>query len=48
MALIRNHGIVLPPDMAMLFKALVTLEGLGRQLNPDFQLVAHITPSSRS
>ncbi|MEO9456980.1 ABC1 kinase family protein [Chromobacterium phragmitis] len=44
MALIRNHGIVLPPDMAMLFKALVTLEGLGRQLNPEFQLVAHITP----
>ncbi|XLM19684.1 AarF/UbiB family protein, partial [Chromobacterium piscinae] len=44
MTLIRNHGIVLPPDMAMLFKALITLEGLGRQLNPDFQLVAHITP----
>ncbi|UTH73370.1 AarF/ABC1/UbiB kinase family protein [Chromobacterium sp. IIBBL 290-4] len=44
MGLIRNHGIVLPPDMALLFKALITLEGLGRQLNPDFQLVAHITP----
>jgi ubiquinone biosynthesis protein len=27
MALIRDHGILLPPDMAMLFKALITLEG---------------------
>ncbi|BAK77855.1 ABC-1 domain protein [Pseudogulbenkiania sp. NH8B] len=47
MALIRDHGIVLPPDMAMLFKALITLEGLGRQLNPDFQLVEHLTPFVR-
>ncbi|WP_024303610.1 AarF/ABC1/UbiB kinase family protein [Pseudogulbenkiania sp. MAI-1] len=47
MSLIRDHGIVLPPDMAMLFKALITLEGLGRQLNPDFQLVEHLTPFVR-
>ncbi|UDM17394.1 AarF/ABC1/UbiB kinase family protein [Vogesella sp. XCS3] len=44
MALIRDHGILLPPDMAMLFKALITLEGLGRQLDPDFQLVEHLAP----
>ena len=42
LALIRDHGIVLPSDLAMLFKALITLEGLGRQLNPEFQLVEHI------
>lgn len=47
MALIRDHGIVLPPDMAMLFKALLTLEGLGRQLDPDFQLVEHLAPFVR-
>ncbi|UJB30794.1 MULTISPECIES: AarF/ABC1/UbiB kinase family protein [Chromobacterium] len=47
MALIRDHSILLPPDMAMLFKALITLEGLGRQLDPDFQLIAHITPFVR-
>lgn len=47
MALIRNHGVVLPPDMAMLFKAFITLEGLGRQLNPNFQLVEHLTPFVR-
>ncbi|MFD2448211.1 ABC1 kinase family protein [Vogesella fluminis] len=47
MALIRNHGILLPADMAMLFKALITLEGLGRQLEPRFQLVEHLTPFVR-
>nr|WP_230370694.1 hypothetical protein [Paludibacterium denitrificans] len=47
MALIRDHGIVLPSDLAMLFKALITLEGLGRQLNPEFQLVEHIGPFVR-
>ena len=47
MALIRDHGIVLPPDMAMLFKALLTLEGLGRQLDPNFQLVEHLSPFVR-
>ncbi|VEB43848.1 2-polyprenylphenol 6-hydroxylase [Chromobacterium violaceum] len=48
MALIRNHGIVLPPDMAMLFKALVTLEGLGRQLNPISSWSPTSPPSSRN
>ncbi|GGY28445.1 ABC1 kinase family protein [Paludibacterium paludis] len=47
MALIRDHSIVLPPDMAMLFKALITLEGLGRQLDPGFQLVEHLSPFVR-
>lgn len=47
MTLIRDHSILLPPDMAMLFKALVTLEGLGRQLNPDFQLIEYLTPFVR-
>ncbi|MDF0604870.1 AarF/UbiB family protein [Neisseriaceae bacterium TC5R-5] len=47
MALIRNHSILLPPDMAMLFKALLTLEGLARQLDPNFQLIEHITPFIR-
>ena len=28
----------------MLLKALITLEGLGRQLDPDFQIVRHLTP----
>jgi ubiquinone biosynthesis protein len=42
--IMRRHAIVLPADLALLFKALITLEGLGRQLDPQFQLVEHITP----
>ena len=42
--LMRRHSIVLPSDLALLFKALITVEGLGRQLDPEFQLVDHITP----
>lgn len=40
----RENHLSVPPDLAMLFKALVTLEGLGRQLDPDFQIVKHLTP----
>jgi ubiquinone biosynthesis protein len=47
MTLIRTHSILLPPDLAMLFKALITLEGLGRQLDPDFLLIDHLTPFVR-
>ncbi|RXZ45273.1 ABC1 kinase family protein [Crenobacter cavernae] len=47
MALVREHSIVLPSELTLLFKALITLEGLGRQLDPNFQLVEHITPFVR-
>lgn len=43
-AVMRENHLVVPPDLTMLFKALVTLEGLGRQLDPDFQIVHHLTP----
>ena len=43
--IMRRHSIVLPADLALLFKALITLEGLGRQLDPEFRLVEHLTPS---
>ena len=42
--IMRENQLSVPPDLTMLFKALVTLEGLGRQLDPDFQIVAHLTP----
>ncbi len=40
----RENHLTVPPDLTMLFKALITLEGLGRQLDPDFQIVRHLTP----
>jgi ubiquinone biosynthesis protein len=43
-ALMRENNLALPPDLTLLFKALITLEGLGRQLTPEFHMVDHIEP----
>jgi len=43
-AIVRRHSIILPSDLTLMFKALITLEGLGRQYDPDFQISAHLTP----
>jgi len=43
-ALLRDHALNLPPDLAVLIKALITLEGMGRQLDPDFDMVAEASP----
>ncbi|WP_028450711.1 ABC1 kinase family protein [Chitinibacter tainanensis] len=45
--IMREHEITLPSDLTLLFKALITLEGLGRQLDPQFQMVPHLTPFVR-
>ena len=42
--LLRRHGLMLPPDLALLIKALLTLEGLGRQLDPDFDMTGAAQP----
>ena len=43
-AVMREHGTVLPSDLTLLFKALITLEGLGRKYDPDFVLVDRLKP----
>ena len=43
-ALIREHSFVIPSDLALMFKAIITMEGLGRQYDPDFQVVDHLAP----
>lgn len=43
-AIMREHHLVLPPDLTLLFKALITLEGLGRQLDPEFDMGEHVEP----
>ena len=43
-AILREHGLALPPDLALLIKAFVTLEGLGRQLDPEFDIAAEAAP----
>ena len=43
-AIVRRHSIVLPADLTLMFKALITFEGLGRQYDPDFQISEHLRP----
>jgi len=40
----RTHGIVLPSDLTLMFKALITLEGSGRRYDPDFVLADRLKP----
>lgn len=37
--ILRLHHLSLPPDLSLLFKAFVTLEGMGRELDPAFNMV---------
>jgi ubiquinone biosynthesis protein len=42
--LLRDHQLNLPSDLTLLFKAFITLDGLGRELDPEFNLVEVATP----
>lgn len=42
--LMRDHQLALPPDLTLLFKALLTLDGMGRQVDPEFNLVSTAEP----
>lgn len=42
--IVRHHGLALPPELALMFKAFVTLEGLGRQIDPSFDMVGCVLP----
>jgi ubiquinone biosynthesis protein len=42
--IVRENDLLLPADVAMLVKVFLTLEGLGRRLDPSFSLDEHVTP----
>jgi len=42
--ILTSHGIVCPGDLMLLIRALVTLEGVGRTLDPDFNLAEVLQP----
>ena len=42
--LLRQYGLTLPPDLALMVKTFLTLDGVGRQLDPDFDMTAVATP----
>lgn len=45
--ILRTHQLALPSDLALLIKAFITLEGMGRALDPGFHMAAEALPLLR-
>jgi ubiquinone biosynthesis protein len=45
--MLREHALALPPDLALVLKACVTLETYGRELDPQFDMVGEAAPFLR-
>jgi len=43
-AILQRYKLSLPSDLTLLIKALVSLDGMGRQLDPDFDVVTSAKP----
>ena len=43
-AILREHHLGLPSDLALLIKAFISLEGMGRNLDPDFHMATEALP----
>lgn len=43
-AILSNHGLRCPGDFMLLIRAMITLEGIGRQLDPGFNLSTVLAP----
>jgi len=43
-AILRDHRLGLPSDLALLIKAFISLEGMGRGLDPGFHMATEATP----
>jgi ubiquinone biosynthesis protein len=43
-SVMRRHHLRLPPNLALLLKTVIMIEGLGVNLDPDFQLTNSLTP----
>lgn len=44
MGLLLHHQLEMPPSLYLLLKALITTEGLARNLDPDFDMISAISP----
>jgi len=44
---IRTHHLHIPPDLVLLIRSLVTIEAVGRNLNPHFDIAAQLYPFLR-
>lgn len=47
-AVLREHGLALPADLALLIKAFVSLESMGRGLDPGFHMAQEALPLLRA
>lgn len=45
--ILREHRLALPADLALLIKAFVSLEGMGRGLDPEFHMATEALPMLR-
>jgi ubiquinone biosynthesis protein len=45
--ILREHRLALPSDLALLIKAFISLEGMGRGLDPGFHMAAEALPLLR-
>src|SRR3954454_22414647 len=45
---IRTHHLHIPPDLVLLIRSLVTIEGVGRVLDPHFDIATQLYPFVRS
>jgi ubiquinone biosynthesis protein len=43
-AILRQHHLALPSDLSLLIKAFITLEGMGRELDPGFDMAGQALP----
>ncbi len=46
-AILRDHHLALPADLALLIKAFISLEGMGRGLDPNFHMASEALPLLR-
>jgi ubiquinone biosynthesis protein len=46
-SLIISYRLTAPPSFYLLMKAIITIEGVGRMLDPDFDMIKHAKPFTR-
>lgn len=44
LVVVREHQLALPPDLVLLFKALITADGVLHRLDPHFDIIATLKP----
>ena len=45
--ILREHGVEIPPHLALLLKVLAQVESVGRSLDPEFSVMEAVTPFAR-